>query len=261
MRKTSSTSLAAALGLIFLCGSVASAQQPPRPERDMLPAYPVLTATGRGEVSVAPDRAVVRVGAVAQEKDAAAAQARVNDIVQRVIEEVQTLGVKKEAVKTSRVSLQPVYSNEMPPRPFDPNQPNPPQPRAPEVVGYRASNVIEIRLDDLNQVGAVIDAGMKSGANTIEGVDFQLANDTRSTQDALRKAAEAARAKAEAMAGALGLKLAGVVEVTEGNVQRIMPMMGRAVMAMSAKQGGAPIEPGEVKVEGEVTVTYRLADK
>ena len=48
------------------------------------------------------------------------------------------------------------------------------RPQEPRIVGYRASNVIEVRLDDLEKVGPVIDAGIEAALERDQVVRQQL---------------------------------------------------------------------------------------
>src|SRR5688572_15241766 len=147
-------------------GVLTARAQVPAPQ--VQPTLPSLIATGDGEVSVRPDRAVVRLGATAEAKDAKTAQEQVNTIVAKALEAIVELGVRQENISTAGLSLYPVFSNPsfQPPREGEEAQ-------EPRIVGYRASNTLQIRIDDLKQVGAVIDAGVGAGANQLESLNFE----------------------------------------------------------------------------------------
>ncbi|HWB52758.1 MAG TPA: SIMPL domain-containing protein [Tepidisphaeraceae bacterium] len=230
----------------MLCSTIALGQD--RAHR--LPAEPIITVNGQGEIDVKPDQAVVRLGATAQEKDAADAQADVNKVIQKAINQIKSLGIKENEIRTDQISLRPVYSPEDNRGEF----PRPPV----KIIGYQASNVLKITIDDLNQIGPVIDAGVAAGANDIQGVDFGLTDDTAATLNALTRATQQAAAKAHAIANALNVELGPVIEVSEGGVQRIMPMsIGRGMMAAAAAPS-TPIEAGQIKINAQVTIAYRI---
>jgi uncharacterized protein YggE len=211
---------------------------------------PTVTVTGNGEASAAPDQAVVRLGTTVQTSQADAAQATVNGTMQKALDAIVKLGIPRGAVRTATLTLASVYSSSE--RPV--NNPEPPH-----VVGFRASNTIEVTLDDTKLVGKVIDAGIAAGANELQGVSFALQNDIEQRRTALVNAASEAKTKAQTIAGALDVPLGPVLEVIEGGAH-VIPLnegFGGARM-MAAVAVNTPVEPGEVRVQANVTVRYRI---
>ena len=217
------------------------------------PPTPSLTVTGSGEVRAEPDRAVVRLGVEAQHEDAARAQAEASRIARAILDGVAELGVPEEAIQTSRLVLHPLYDQR--PRP----QSRPGEPREPEIVGYRASNVVSVRLEDLAKIGPAIDAAVGAGANRVEGVEFELEDDVEARQQALRRAVAEARAKARAMAEALEVELGAVLDAQEGGVRIATPRFGGPqAMMMESRTADTPVAAGEITVSAEVTLRYRI---
>ena len=211
-----------------------------------------LRVAGDGQIQVAPDHAVVRLGATAQANEASAAQEQVNQIMQRALEAVRALGIEDEKIRTSELSLWPVY-----------DQPQPNERgvmRPPTIVGYQASNVISVELEDLTRIGGVIDACVAVGANQLQGVEFGLRNDTRAKAEALRRAVAAARAKAEVLAQAAGQPLGELVELNEAGVdyRPPEPMYARGAMAMDMAATPTQVQPGQLTMTARVNLVYRL---
>lgn len=210
-----------------------------------------IVVTGNGESTAVPDLAIVRLGATVQAPEANVAQAKVNEIMQSALDAMEKLNIPKRFLKTSRLSLSPVYGN-MRPDPAD-------ESRGPKITGYRANNTIEVTLEDIDRVGKVIDTGIKAGANELQGVSFSLKNDLAQRSEALTEAAKEAQTKAEVIAKALSLRLGSVSEVNESGV-RVMPQneyFGGARMAMAGAVQ-TPVQPGEIKVQASVTVHYQI---
>lgn len=212
---------------------------------------PLITVSGRGEAAMPPDQAVVRLGVTAQHKQAAQAQKTVSTAAQRILDNLKQAGVAEKQIQTASLTLSPIYdqnriqSSDRPPAPY--------------IVGYQASNIVQVTLDDVGKVGEVIDAGMAGGANQVEGIYFQLKDDTSARQEALRLAVRQARAKAEAMAGALGVRLGPIADASEGGVEVFRPKMemaGRAMLA--AADVSTPVQPGQVRIEANVALSYRI---
>lgn len=204
-----------------------------------------VTVSGQGEVMAAPDQASIQLGATVQAADAASAQNQVNQIVQRVLQAVKALGIPNADITTVGLTLSPVYSDQ---RPQERNT-------EPKIVAYRASNTVRIEVNDLAKVGDVIDAGVKSGATNVQDLSFGLKDDSSEKRQALVKAVQEAEAKAQAIAEGLKVRLGPVHDVAEGGVSVIRPMARERFMAAAAS---APVEPGQLRVQASVTVTYTL---
>lgn len=249
LEQVSPTAVTVALSLLALLPAAAVTAA----ESDQ-PAEPTVVVSGQGVVRSAPDEATVRLGVTAQETKADDAQAQVNRVANGIVDAVRALGVGNDAVQTSQLTLYPVYSDAQPRR-----LPGQSEDGEPRIVGYRASNVVSVRLTDLAKIGPVIDAGISAGANQVQGVDFQLRNDGAQRRDALAAAVTEAQAKAETIAAALGRTLGPVQRVEEGGVSIQTPHFERATMALrSAASAPTPVSAGDVEVNASVTVVYRL---
>lgn len=233
---------------LFAAAAAASAQPPPTgpggPSAGGQP--PTVSVSATAQVSVDPDRAVVRLGAVAEAPEAADAQNRLNAIMQNVLEAVMGLGVPERDIRTEALSLSPVYRQPSPQRAEE----------EPRITGYQAVNVVSVRLDDLDKIGDVVDAGIGAGANRLEGVSFELGDATAARSKALGDAVRNARAQAEAIAGAMGLRIRGVDSVVAGGSQTSPPVPYGPRFA--AEAFATPIQPGQLDVSASVTVTYRV---
>jgi uncharacterized protein YggE len=241
--------IAAALALLAL----PLAAQAPRPAAGGPPmdAIPTLIVSGSGQARVAPDEAHVRLGVLAQAATARAVQDQVNHTANAVLDAIRKLGIPAEDIQTSGLSLSPLYSQV---RQGNENQ-------APKITGYQANNTVTVRVGDLAKAGPVIDAGLGAGANTLEGVDFGLRNDEAARAQALADAARTARAKAETLAKALGVRLGEILEVAEGGVSITPPPSPRFGMARmeAASMAPTPVSAGQVGVEASVTLRYRIS--
>src|SRR5262245_7068859 len=217
---------------------------------DVPPSPPVIVVSGTAQVFVAPDQATVRLGIVRQSANAQAAQEQANAVAQEILSAIVKAGVMTSLIQTMRLVLSPVYA----PRSPDSRD-------APRIVAYNATNTVSVRLENLSLVGPVIDAGLKAGANQLEGVQFGLRNDLPSRQQALKQAVEEARSKAMTMADALRVNLAEVLEASEGGVSIIadrVELLAARAMAVAAE---TPVSPGQIQVNATVTIRYRIAPK
>lgn len=239
-------SVFAPLASLLVLASSASGQTvaPDAHWRPMEHEVATLTVNGSGEARAAPDVAEVRVGVTRQDANAQQAQEQTSQITRQILSALARLNIPKEQLQTTQLTLFPVYADEQAP-----------QTGEPRIVGYRASNVVSIRLTDLTRIGPVMDAALKAGANGIEGVDFGLREQRPAFDQALRAAVAEARAKADAIATALGVRIVGIRSVEESSMGR--PMMMKSELG-GADRVSTPVSPGELTLQAGVTVHYRI---
>jgi uncharacterized protein YggE len=207
-----------------------------------------ITVTGNAEVRAEPDRAFATFGIENDGRTAQEAQSGANAVIQRVLESLRRLAVPARNVQTSGLTLHPVYEPQPSPTRDD-------RPRAPRIVAYRASNTLTVLVEDLKQVGPIIDAAMAGGANNITGVRFALADDLPQRLEALRAASAEARRKAEAIATALGVALGPLRSANESYV-RILPMEESAYARMAPAAAATPVAAGQITIQATVNVVY-----
>ena len=237
---------------LFCVGIWVSAQAEPLDGNEYAVTEPsTLTVGGHGEVSAAPDLAILRLGAVAQAAKASEAQSQVNQVVQNIIKGIKSLGVADKNIATIDLSIYPVYGNQ-PPEPQG-------QTTQPVIRGYRASNIIRVQIEKLERLGGVIDAGLDAGANRIEGLSFDLKDDGEFRTQALRLATEEADAKARAIAKAMGVEIVGIKQISEAGVNLVRPQMDSGPV-FSARAAATPVQAGQVRVEASLTVSYYITD-
>ena len=231
----------ALLAILMLLPSSVLAQQNERRSR-----VQSVTASGEAVITVEPDQAQIDIGVVTQAKNAPEATKENAEKLTRVMNEVKKLLGKGDEIKTANYSLNPNYRY--------------PQGGKPEIVGYTATNVLHIQTSGLENVGKLIDAAMQSGANTIQRLVFTLKDEHSAQLQALRVASTKAKAKAEEMANALGLKIIKILSVTEGErgVRPIVMPQQRVTQMDVAAAAPTPVEAGTIEVRSSVTLTAEV---
>jgi uncharacterized protein len=230
--------------ILLALASAALAQQ--SPER---PRPPSITVNGDATIAAEPDQAQIDIGVTTQARSAPDASRENAERISRVLTDVKKLLGKGDEVKTSGYALNPQYRY--------------PKGGKPEIVGYSANNIVRIKTARLDEVGNLIDAAMQAGANNINRLAFTLKDEDGARLDALKQAAAKAKAKAEAIAASLGLKIVRISSVTEGErtfqpVYRAMPT-ARAEMAVA--QAPTPVEPGTVEVRSTVSLVAEVSER
>ena len=198
-----------------------------------------------GEVSVAPDIAVIQMGVTTSGRSAAYALKDNREKMLQVIAVLKGLDVQARDIQTTGISLNPqyVYEQNLPPR----------------LTGYQASNSVTVTVRDIANAGPVMDAVTVSNANQINGISFDISDRQKAEDEARRAAVRALQAKAALYADATGLHIQRLESLSEGGafVARPQPMMVRA-MAKSAEAMSTPVEPGEMKVRISITGVFEL---
>jgi uncharacterized protein len=204
-----------------------------------------LVVTGTGEASARPDVAVISAGVVAQADTASAALAENTQAMNRVFEQLRAAGLPPEDLQTAQFAVTPLYES---------TQPDPQITKPPRIVGYQVSNQVSARVRDIDRLGVTLDALVGAGANSIEGLNFDLANPKQVLGEARDAAVADALAKAKRYAAAAGVQLGEIVSIEEGGVYP----PPRPMMRAEAMAADVPIAPGQTELSASVTITFAL---
>jgi uncharacterized protein len=220
-------------GLLLVASAIAGVAQPHFGRSATTPAAgKTITVSGDGSVTAVPDRATFSFSIETRAKTASAALTQNSADATAVIAALKDAGVTSANIQTNQVSLNPQTSQD-----------------GTTIVGYAASNSVTVRTD-LASAGKVVDAAVGAGANGVSGPNLDVSDQTSLYRDALHKAVDNAKLKAQALADATGLSLGSVLTVTEGGSATPFPVSDK----MSA--AGAPIEAGTQQIQASVTITY-----
>jgi hypothetical protein len=208
-----------------------------------------ISVQGEGTVSVAPDRAVVRFGVVSRAETAEAARSQNADAAARAMNAVRDLDIPERRIRMEALQLQPR-------REYNPET------RQREDKGYEATRQVVVEVDSLDRLPVLVTRVVQEGANRLSGIQYDLSDRDAIRNDALREAAEAARAKADLLATTLGARLGPVQEIREQSFSFPRPMMRMEAAAMKTADQAAPqpdaYAAGEIEVSASVQVTFFL---
>jgi len=203
-----------------------------------------ITLNGRGSVDHAPDIAMISVGVQVEAETASLAMSQQTTKMNGVFAAVKAAGIADRDMQTSTLSLNPVYDY--------------PQNQKPRLRGYNASNQLAIKVRDLKNLGKTLDAVVKGGGNTINGVSFSIDKPESFQNEARVAAIKDAAAKAELYANAVGYKVKRIVTVSEQEYYpQPVPMVAR-MMNQDAAAESTPVAAGEVSLTQNVNVTFEL---
>lgn len=205
-----------------------------------------ISVTGQGEAAGRPDQAQINAGVQTVAATVVEASRQNQEIVERIMQALDEHGIERDRVQTTNYSIWPEQRHD--------------QGRSDEVriTGYHVSNLVNVTVDDVDKVGAVLAAVTNAGANSIHGINFGVADTAELEERARAEAMADARRRAESLAELAGVELGEVLSISmNGGGGFPMPMMGgRMAMAEAAPAPG--ISPGQHSVSVQVQVSYAI---
>jgi uncharacterized protein YggE len=219
------------LAVLIVTGAVLRAQTP---------APQTVQAIGNATISVNPDQVQIDAGAVTQGVTAQEAAEKNATLAAALINALKSVLGATGTIQTVGYAVTPRYNN-------------PPNGQTPAIVGYIASNTVQVTSADITLAGKLIDAANAAGANSVSGLTFGLHDPEPVKQQALTAASKQAMAHAAAIASGLGGKTGVVIAALEGASSTPI-VAGFATTAATP----TPIQTGTVSVYATVTVTVQL---
>lgn len=204
-----------------------------------------VTVRGIGNARTSPDEASVSLAIEAIEQTAAAALAKVAERTQAALELCDSLGIEPRARVTTGVSVADHGEHDREGRW--------------QHRGFRAWNQVLVRVGEASVVGELIAGAVDRGAQ-VNGPSWTIALDNPARIAACREAALDARRRAEAYAGALGVRVGALAAVRDPGTGVRPPHSGPlSFAALDASGAGAlPVEAGEQEVTAVVEVEFQL---
>ncbi len=204
-----------------------------------------IIVSGQGEVSAAPDMAVVSVGVTNEARTASAALAANSQAMGAVLQRLLDAGIGERDLQTSNLSLSPRWDQ---PRQAD---------TQPRIVAFVASNQLSVRVRVLEELGGILDLVVQDGANTLGGLSFAISEPEPLLDEARSAAVADATRKARLLAEAAGVTLGPLLEMSEaGGGGGPIPM---ARMEMSLADA-VPVASGELEMSATVTMVFAIAE-
>ncbi len=207
-----------------------------------------VSVSGQGEVSAQPDLAYVTLGVEARRPTMAEARTEVAATVDRVLALCRDLRIDPKLVNATRLQVQPEYSwND--------------KDRKRVLLGYVVSRQIQVELRDLEQLGPLLERAVTAGVNQVGDPVLDSTKRKALERQAMTLAVQDARANAETLAQAAGVKLGAVRMLNAAGSPPIMPVY-RSKMVMADAAAAPPPEAtyqaGEMKFSANVSAEYDL---
>lgn len=239
MRKHNSVIFAALLALAP--ATPLWAQEPASQAAAQTPAQ--IAVTGEGVVMAAPDMATISLGVTQTAKTAKEAMDLTNTELAKVLENLKAAGIEGRDLQTSGLSLNrnsdSSYSSS----------------ESAKSEGFTARNQLTVTVRQIDTLGAILDAAVKDGANTLNNVQFGVADPAPLLDEARLRAVADARHRADVVTGAAGVRLGTIIAITENGGYSPSP---RGAMFARASSDSMPVEAGELSFSVGVSITWQV---
>lgn len=224
--------------VLFAFGAPVIAQQPGQPELKIDPTNRTLSVSAENTVTVDPDVAILHVGFETLPTDAKSAYAAGTATSNAIIGALKQAGIAESAIHSEWQHLNSVYDK-------------------PHKFTLQQQWTVRVRPE---RAAEILDVAVTAGATNSGQIDWDV-DDKQALQDkALEGAAGRARAQAAVLAKGMGVKLGGLVFVSNQLSSPVIPMpmfAARANVAQSAPQPMA-IEPHKVSRSATVYAVFAI---
>jgi len=211
------------------------------------PAVRTLSVSGNGQANLAPDIAYIYIGVHTEKPTAAEAVDENTTQTQTVIGAIQDFGIDAKDVRTTNFSIWPMDK-------YDP------------LTGvatgektYAVDNTVYVTVRDLETLGDLLDTVVQAGANTVNSVQFDVANKDEALKEARINAVKNAEVQAKELAEATGLSLGEIQSISfVDNQYPIFDGKGGGGGGVASEAAAVPIQPGQLTFTVTVNVSYAL---
>lgn len=209
------------------------------------------TVSAEGKVSAVPDIAVFTFGVIS-EGGLAGLEGLKDENAKKVnamIDYLKDQGVDKKDIKTLSFNVYPKYSSS---RCYVSPCPEP------EIVGYTVSQMVEVKVRNLEDAGKLLSGVVDRGANNVSGLNFTIDKPDELENEARKEAFEKARDQAQAIAKAGGFRLGKLISIDESLFGKGLEIYAR--MEAGGLGGGTDlaIEPGEEEIRVNIMLRYEI---
>jgi len=208
------------------------------------PPLRTVTVIGSGKTTLTPDLAYISIGVHTENKDATEAVASNNSQSQKVADALKSFKIDAKDIQTTNFSIYPRQEYDSTGKPLG--------------TTFVVDNTVYVTLRDIDQVGEVLDAAVQAGANSISGIQFDVADRTEALSLARQAAVADGRVQAEELADAAGVTLGPVQTITSYSSYPVPIEAKSGAVMMDAAAANVPISPGQMILTVDVNIVYQI---
>jgi uncharacterized protein YggE len=222
----------------------------------MQPSSRSISVSGSADVRVAPDTVQLLLAVESWEKTIAKAKEANDERLKKTLATAAKVGIEARDIQTDNMNMEPIFESS-----------SYGHTRLAQPDGYSVRRSVAITLRDVKRFEAVITALLEAGVNKVDGIDFRSSELRKHRDHARAMALKAAREKAVAMAGELGMKVGKASSVSEsgGGGYYWSHRSNHGAMAQNVMQSTGPggedtegFAPGQITISASVSVSFDL---
>jgi uncharacterized protein YggE len=204
-----------------------------------------MNVNGTGTVSLSPDIAYIYLGVHSENPSASEAVSSNNAQTQKVIDSLKKLGIDEKDILTTNFSIWP--STQYSPEGIQTG------------TTYVVDNTVYVTIRDLAKLGDLLDSVLKAGANTVNSIQFDVADKTEALKQARDEAVKSAQTQAQELATVAGVTLGGVQNIGfYDSIPSPVAAGGKGGGGGMAADVSVPIQPGQLTLTVTVSMTYEI---
>ena len=225
--------------LISACGPTTINQEAPVAVR-------TLSVNGTGQAFLVPDIAYIYLGVHTEKPTASDAVSENNAQTQTMIKALTDFGIASKDIRTTNFSIYPQDK-------YDPQTGQPTGQKT-----YMVDNTVYVTVRDLGKLGDLLDTVVAAGANTVNSIQFDVADKEEALKQARADAVKDAKAQADQLAKDAGVTLGDVQSISFYDNQPVPFAEGKGGGGVAAAQASVPIQPGQLTFTVTVSVSYAI---
>jgi uncharacterized protein YggE len=251
---------AAILSAALMQSGIALAQQAPTASISEMAVTPLVRVNIAETLRTPPDEASITVGTQAKASTATAAVAANKVKTEKLLAAIRAAGIRERDIQTQGIQLQPDYRWDRQP---DGNGHQ-------TLVGYIASNSVQIKTRDIDKLTSLLDTLTTAGADTVYGPNFGISDPAPLRKEARIRAMARGQAEATEYARNNGYTSVRLLSVEEGVSYRgtdIVVTGGRIAQASAPpppppppapERDGGIVAPGQLETGVTLNLLYRM---
>jgi len=206
--------------------------------------FPQVNVNGTGQVYLVPDIAYVLVGVHSESESVLDALNKNNQDAQSISDTLQKMGLEAKDIQTSAFNVYPQQQ-------YGPNG---------EMTGtiYVVENSVYVTVRDLKKMGELLDAVVRSGANSINSISFDVEDKAAAYSEARALAVKDAMAQAEELSEAAGVELGDLVGLSAYSSGPPVAYYEGKGGAMNVAAGEVPVAAGQLVLTMNASMTYEI---
>lgn len=199
----------------------------------------VIKVNGEGTVTAVPNQASATIGVITEGKDLTLVQQQNSETITRVVNVLDTFNIPRTNIQTFDYHVDSQYDY------VDGKQ---------LFRGYRVQTLLKITINEVKELGRVINSIIEAGANYVSNVQFTVSNPNEYYLRALKKAMKNAHEKAETIVLNLKVKWNSIPFRIEELGRESRPIQPQLTFVKGATS--EQFQPGILQFKAAMSVKY-----